>query len=177
MPETLAVEIDRLVHDIELQKVAPDAAARERIAHELAKRFHVKSDEVAILALVHNGQLLRFVLPEKLRPVGTIPLNSTTALVARTARERRSEVLNNFPAVRHASVFEGVPLGREQGELIQKIMSAPIVAGTHVLGVVQVCRKGHTPGDAGADFTANDLKELSTLSAALGRFLIACQET
>jgi len=68
MPETLAVEIDRLVHDIELQKVAPDAAARERIAHELAKRFHVKSDEVAILALVHNGQLLRFVLPEKLRP-------------------------------------------------------------------------------------------------------------
>jgi GAF domain-containing protein len=177
MPETMVTEIDRLVRDIEQKKVAPEAPARELIAAELARRFRVKADEIAILALVRNAQLLRFVLPEKLRPVGTIPLNSTSALVARTARERRAEAINNFPAVRHASVFEGVPLGREQGELIQKIMSAPIVAGTHVLGVVQVCRKGHTPGDAGADFTANDLKELSTLSAALGRFLIACQET
>jgi GAF domain-containing protein len=177
MLQTLASEIDRLVRDIEEKKIAPDAEARERIAHELAKRFHAKPDEVAILALVHNGQLLRFVLPEKLRPVGTIPINSTTALVARTARERRSEAINNFPAVRHASVFEGVPLGREQGELIQKIMSAPIVGGGHVLGVVQVCRKGHTPGDAGADFSAADLKELSMLSPALARFLVACQET
>jgi GAF domain-containing protein len=177
MPETLATEIEHLVRNIEEKKIAPDAEVRERVAHELAKRFKVKPDEVAILALVHNGLMLRFVVPEKLRPVGTIPVNSTTALVARTARERRAEVINNFPAVRHASVFEGVPLGREQGELIQKIMSAPIVTGGRVLGVVQVCRKGHTSGDAGADFSATDLKDLSMLSAALGRFLVACQET
>jgi GAF domain-containing protein len=176
MPETVAIEMDRVVKEIEKLGTATDAPARELIAQELAKRFHVKPDEVAILALVRNGQLLRFVLPEKLRPVGTIPLNSTSALVARTARERRAEVINNFPAVRHASVFEGVPLGREQGELIQKIMSAPIMAEKKVLGVVQVCRKGHTPGDAGADFTTTDLKDLTSLSEALGRFLIACQE-
>ncbi|MGB6198618.1 MAG: GAF domain-containing protein [Candidatus Acidiferrales bacterium] len=177
MPETLVAEMDRLVREIAKQSVAPDAAAREAIAQELAKRFHVKPDEVAILALVHAGQMLRFVLPEKLRPVGTIPLNSTSALAARTAREKRAEVINNFPAVRHASVFEGVPLGREQGELIQKIMSAPIVAEKRVLGVVQVCRKGHTAGDAGSDFSSTDLKDLTSLSEALGRFLIACQET
>jgi GAF domain-containing protein len=177
MAEVMVSEIDRLVRDIEQKKIAPDAEVRQQIAAELAKRFHVLPDEVAILALVRNAHLLRFVLPEKLRPVGTIPLNSTSALVARTARERRAEAINNFPAVRHASVFEGVPLGREQGELIQKIMSVPIMAGTDVLGVVQVCRKGHTPGDAGADFSAHDLRDLTSLSAVLGRFLIACQES
>lgn len=177
MSQTLAAEIERLVQDIEEKKIAPDAPAREQIAHELAKRFGVKSDEVAILVLIRSAQMLRFVLPEKLRPVGTIPLNSTSALAARTARERRAEVINNFPAVRHASVFEGVPLGREQGESIQKIMSAPVVGGVHVLGVVQVCRKGHTPSAAGADFTSADLKDLTSLSEALGRFLIVCQET
>jgi GAF domain-containing protein len=166
MSEPLVAEIERVVREIEKREIAPDVAVREQVAQELAKRFHVQADEVAILALV----------PEKLRPVGTIPVNSTSALVARTARERRAEVINNFPAVRHASVFEGVPLGREQGELIQKIMSAPIMDGTRVLGVVQVCRKGHTSNSAGADFTAAELKDLLFLTGALGRFLVACQE-
>jgi hypothetical protein len=177
MPETMAAGIDRLVRDIETKKIVPDAAAREQIAVELAKRFRVKPDEVAILALVRNDQLLRFVLPEKLRPVGTIPLNSTSALAARTARERRAEAINNFSAVRHASVFEGVPLGREQGVLIHKIMSAPIMAAGSIVGVVQVCRKGLSSVSAGADFGSTDLKDLASLSETLGRFLIASQET
>lgn len=177
MPETMAVGIERLVQEIVNSGAAPDAAMREQIAQELAKRFHVQPDEVAILALVHNRQLLRFVLPEKLRPVGTIPLNSTSALATRTARDQRAEVLNNFPAVRHASVFEGVPLGREQGEMIQKIMSVPIILEKRVLGVVQVCRKGHTPGDAGPDFSTTDLKDLFSLSAPLAKFLLASQES
>jgi GAF domain-containing protein len=176
MSEPLVAEIERVMREIEKREIAPDVAVREQVAQELAKRFHVQADEVAILALDRKGQLLRFVVPEKLRPVGTIPVNSTSALVARTARERRAEVINNFPAVRHASVFEGVPLGREQGELIQKIMSAPIMDGTRVLGVVQVCRKGHTSNSAGADFTAAELKDLLFLTGALGRFLVACQE-
>jgi len=177
MAEPLAVEIERLVKEIERQKTVPDGEVREQISKALAKRFRVDLDEVAILVVVRNGQLLRFVVPEKLRPVGTIPINSTTALAARTAREHRAEVINNFPAVRHASVFESVPLGREQGELIQKIMSAPIMAGDRVVGVVQVSRKGHTASEAGMDFSAIELKDLTSLSGPLGRFLIACQET
>jgi len=177
MAEPVTAEIERLVKEIEHQKAVPDADVREKIAKALAKRFHVKADEVAILAVVSKGQMLRFVLPEKLRPVGTIPLNSTSALAARTAREHRAEVINNFPAVRHASVFEGVPLGRQQGELIQKIMSAPIVAADRVVGVVQVSRKGHSASDAGMDFSSIELRDLTSLSGPLGRFLVACQET
>ena len=133
--------------------------------------FRLRADEVAVLEIVPPGKLLRFVLPEGLRAVGTIPLNSGSALVARTARLRRVDILNNFPACRHASVFEGVPLGRRYDEAIQKIMSAPILHDNRVIGVVQLCRKGNSPMDAGPDFTSSDMAEMKGLANLLARFL------
>jgi hypothetical protein len=141
------------------------------VAEEIGKLFGVQPDEVAILGLLPAGKSLEFVLPEKLRAVGTIPLTSTTALAARTARERRADVVNNFAASRHASVFEGVPLGRPEGNSIQKIMSAPILRGDKVIGVVQISRKGSSPGESGPDFTSRDLSELQGLNRLLGRVL------
>jgi hypothetical protein len=98
-------------------------------------------------------------------------LNSNTTLAARTARLRRAEIVNNFPSFRHATVFEGFPLGRRPEESIQKIVSAPIVRDNRVIGVVQLCRKGISPIDAGPDFTASDLTELKSLDGLLTRFL------
>jgi hypothetical protein len=86
-------------------------------------------------------------------------------------RERRADVLNNFPVARHATVFEGVPLGRGTGESIQKIMSAVILRGNVVVGVVQICRKGASLTEAGPDFTSRDLSELQSLNQALSRLL------
>ncbi len=46
----------------------------------------------------------------------------------------------------------------EMPDPIQKLMSAPIISeDENVLGVMQVCRKGMTPGIAGIDFTEEDL--------------------
>jgi hypothetical protein len=146
-----------------------------KVAKFLAKLFSVDSDEVAILKLVPKHKSLRFVIPEKLTPVGTIPLTSTTALAARTARERKPELVNNFSTARHANVFEAVPLGRDPNELIQKIMSAPILDGTRVHGVVQISRKARSLSLAGADFTPKELRTLVSLSPALDRFLKLCQ--
>ena len=123
------------------------------------------------MEILPPGKLLGFVLPQKLRTVGTIPLNSGSALAARTARLRRADIVNNFPSFRHASVFEGVPLGRRYEEPIQKILSAPIVRDNRVIGVVQLCRKGTSPMNAGPDFTASDLNEMKNLGDALARFL------
>ena len=117
---------------------------------------------------------MKFVIPQKLAAVGTIPLSSATALAARTARERRPELVNNFSTSRHATVFEGVPLGRDPAELIQKIMSAPILEGNQVRGVVQISRKGRSTSDAGLDFTQKDLQALGAISPALERFLKIC---
>jgi len=174
MPDQHIAELGSLVSTIESKGGAPDSESLAKVAAIVAALFDVKVDEVAILKLVPKFKSLRFIIPEKLNPVGTIPLTSTTALASRTARECKPELVNNFSTARHANVFEAVPLGRDPGELIQKIMSAPILDGTKVHGVVQISRKAATLPQAGADFTQKDLRTLVSLSPTLDRFLKLC---
>jgi hypothetical protein len=171
MAARVAAELEEILDRIEKESLPMNSNSLAQVSQQMAKRFGVKEDEVAIMEIAPSGRFLRFVIPEKLRQVGTIPLSSNTALAARTARERRADVLNNFPIARHATVFEGVPLGRGPGESIQKIMSAVILRGNVVVGVVQICRKGASLSDAGPDFTSRDLSELQSLNPALSRLL------
>jgi hypothetical protein len=170
-----AAEVVKLIERIEKGSAPPDSNSLLEVIRQLAKLFGVREDEVAIMEVVPAGKTLRFVVPEKLRPVGSIPLSSTTALAARTVRERRADILNNFPIAKHATVFEGVPLGRGPGESIQKIISVPILRGKTVVGVAQICRKGASLTDAGPDFTPRDLSELQNLNQALDKLLALCQ--
>jgi hypothetical protein len=169
-------QMEEVLDRLEKDATPPDSSALAQIAKQVAQLLRVKEDEVAILEIAPSGRTLRFIVPEKLRQVGSIPLSSTSALAARTARERRSDIINNFSVARHASVFEGVPLGRRDGEAIHKIMSVPIHRGSAVIGVVQICRKGASMMDAGPDFTPRDLSELNGLNQVLGRFLALCRE-
>jgi hypothetical protein len=174
MSEEQTAELGSLVTTIESSGAAPKSDSLEQVAKVVGSLFGVEADEVAILKLVPKYKSLKFVIPEKLSPVGTIPLTSTTALAARTARERKAEVVNNFSTARHANVFEAVPLGRDPNELIQKIMSVPIMDGNKVHGVVQISRKAATLAQAGADFTQKDLRALISLAPMLDRFLKLC---
>jgi hypothetical protein len=175
MPELQTTELGSLVTALERSGLSPDSDSLTTMSRILGKLFGVEMDEVAILKVVPKYKSLKFVVPEKFTPVGTIPLTSTTALAARTARERKPEVVNNFSTARHANVFEAVPLGRDPSELIQKIMSAPILDGTRVHGVVQISRKARSLSEAGADFTQRELRTLVSLSPVLDRFLKLCQ--
>ena len=171
MTDRQFAELGSLVENLERAGKAPGAADTTKISHALAKLFGVDPDEVAVLALSDKNKSLKFLFPEKLAAVGTIPLSSTSALAAKSARERRAEVVNNFSGTRHATVFEGVPMGRAPGEMIQKIMSAPILHDSKVVGVVQISRKGRTVADAGPDFTQKDLRALMLLAPLLDRFV------
>jgi GAF domain-containing protein len=166
-----ASELNRLVNRWIEQPSEIDSASLAAFCDKLAAIFSVKPDEVAILAVAGDGKHLRFLVPEKLKAVGTIPINSAHALVARTARERRPDLLNQFAGSRHASVFEGVPLGRREGEMIQKIMSVPIISSERVIGVVQISRKGRTQREAGPDFSSGDLRTLQSLTGTLAQFI------
>jgi GAF domain len=172
-----AGDLEKLIDRIEKEPAPPDSNSLLEVIRQVGELFGVKEDEVAIMELVSSGRTLRFIIPEKLRTVGSIPISSNTALAARTVRERRPDIVNNFPTARHASVFEGVPLGRNSGESIQKIMSVPILRGNTVVGVAQISRKGASLTDAGPDFTPRDLTELQGLNAALGKLLGICQTT
>src|SRR5437763_1404091 len=83
----------------------------------------------------------------------------------------RAEIDNNFSAARHAVVFENIKLSGETTEPIQKVISAPILFDSRVVGVIQVSRKGLTPAAAGPDFTAEHLGNLLALCKPLGKFV------
>jgi hypothetical protein len=134
----------------------------------IRQHFSVQPHEVAILGMTPDDRFLKFLTPDTLRPIGRIPLSSTTSLAVRTVREKRAELINHFSVVPHASVFEAVPITESQRcEAIQKIMSAPLTMDKKVVGVVQVSRKGNSSSDAGPDFTPVQLRDLKTIADIL----------
>ena len=108
---------------------------------------------------------------EKIAKSIGIPLSSTSALAVKTVRDSRPEIDNNFAAVRHASVFEGVKIDGESRDSIQKIISAPILLDGKVIGVIQISRKGPDAISVGSDFTADDLGKILALCKPLGKLL------
>jgi hypothetical protein len=168
---SLVTELERLADTLEGDATAAPPVSLPSVAERIAKNLGVKPDEVAILGLSSKWRHLYFLVPEALKNVGHIPLSSTSALAARTARDSRPEIVNNFASVRHASVFEGVKTSPESAEVIQKIISAPILSGEKVLGIIQISRKGPSPKNAGPDFTPGDLGKVLALCKPLGKLL------
>ena len=172
--EKLVVEVTKVVDEL-VKAGGPIAIpVLGKLGQQIAASFGVKGDEVAVLGIIFDNKFLKFVVPEKLQNIGTIPVTSTTALAARTARDKRPEVINNFAIAKHSTVFEAVPLGEQRGDPIQKIMSAPVMSDNKVIGVIQVSRKGKTQAAAGADFTPKDLGDLVAVSVQIGRCLKLC---
>jgi GAF domain-containing protein len=177
MPSEHIGELRKCVTELSHQGEAGAPVPLGRIIELIGKNFAVQWHEVAILGLTSDERSLRFIMPDGLRVIGQIPLSSTNALAARTAREKRSELINHFSVVPHASVFEGVPISEtERGDPIQKIMSAPITIGHKVVGVLQVSRKGKAAADAGADFTYPQLRDLKTIADMLGPCVLLCNK-
>ena len=168
----LVSELERLAEALSAEDGAkPEALQLGSIAERIAKSLGVRNNEVAIMAVSARWKHLYFLAPAELKNVGFVPLSSNSALAARTAREAKAEIVNNFAAVRHASVFEGVKIGAESGEAIQKIMSEPIEHDGRVVGIMQVSRKGTSAMSAGPDFHSDDLAKVLALCKPLGKLL------
>ncbi len=172
MSGTLAAELEQLADALVNEPGSPEQISMPEIAARVAKCLDVQPDEVAILYVSPRLRTLQFLAPERLRNVGNIPLSSVSSLAARTARESRPEIVNKFATTTHATVFEGIPLeGRKRTETIQKIISAPILSGAKVIGVIQVSRKGRSAEKAGPDFTPEDLGKVLALCRPLSTIL------
>jgi transcriptional regulator with GAF, ATPase, and Fis domain len=170
-PPSSTAEIARLVEEITKSDEGLAEEPLANIVKELAKLFSVKTDEIALLQLSPDNGILRFVHPFKLREVGTIPMTAAHSLAVRTARDKRPEMINNFPAHKHPTIFEAVNLERGGQETypIQKIMSAPLLLDSKTVGVVQISRKGKSPASAGADFSIRDLTSLMSTAGLLAK--------
>jgi GAF domain-containing protein len=177
MPSEHIGDLKKWVGELARRNNEGEIVRLTRAVELISKDFGVRSHEVAILALTPDERSLRFLAPDSLRAVGQIPLSSANSLAARTVREKRPEIINHFAVVPHASVFEGVPIAEDlRGDPIQKIMSAPIILGHQVIGVVQVSRKGKSLAEAGPDFTHPQLRELRTISETLAPCILVCNK-
>ena len=157
---------------IQMEQALASAATPESACAAISAIFHVDRAEVALLRA--ENDILNFLFPVELRAAGFIPLSSASAVAARTAISRKVELFNNFVIVQHANVFESIKLNtlgqsRQPGaNTIQKLMTTPVIdAQQNVLGVVQICRKGISPEDAGPDFTLTDLQDLEAAARVL----------
>jgi signal transduction protein with GAF and PtsI domain len=167
----LVSEIERIANALGTEEGGAMRVSLSAVAEKIAKSLGVKTDEVAILALSTRWRHLHFLVPEGLKNVGFVPLSSNSAVAARTARDSRPEIENSFAASKHATVFEGVKIGNEPTEAIQKMISAPILLDGKVIGVIQVSRKDKNPHSAGPDFTADDLGKILAFCKPLGKFV------
>ena len=175
---TPVIAFNQLANEFESEGLTPSHA--EKLAGELSKTFSVQMDEVAIMKL-EKTQLV-FMYPTKLGQVGSIPLNTSSSVAARTASTKRAEAINNFAQTKHASVFESVKLSdkktdpgahsggaKEEKHVIQKLMTVPVVGPAGVQGVIQISRKGTSAPAAGNDFTQMDLQKLVAIATALAK--------
>jgi hypothetical protein len=157
--------------DASVQHVLSQSANPQQFCSALAKLFGVRATEVALMRLQKG--LLSFLYPEQLKTAGSIPVSSSSAVASHTASTKKTELYNAFVKVKHASIFESVKLIQSDGDpteqnTIQKLMSAPVLdAQRRVLGVIQVCRKGYDPANAGPDFTQDDLQQLELAAKVL----------
>jgi hypothetical protein len=155
-----------------LGRSVKSASFPEEFCLELSKMFQVLATEVALFR-VEDGQL-KFLYPAALRTAGSIPLSSS-AIAAHTAVGQKAELYNNFPRIKHASIFEHVKLTHQDENSsvekpIQKLMSAPVLdAKGHVLGVIQISRKGYDLISSGPDFTLEQLQDLERAASLAAR--------
>ena len=171
MTTTLITELERMAQALDADPSAQGKFSMGTLAQRISHDLGVKQDEIAILAVSHRWRHLYFLLPEALKNVGHVPLSSPVAIAARTVRESRPEIDNNFHETRHVNIFESIKAESLNGLAIQKIISAPILVGSKVVGVLQVSRKGDSPKEVGPDFTSDDLGRVLALCKPLGELL------
>lgn len=167
----LSLGVAKLVEEMRKAGGFPDDEALKKLAAQVGKAFGARKDEVAILRLSPEGMALRFLYPLKLQRIGEIPLTTAHSLAAKTIRDKRAEIVNNFSVYKHPTVFESVDLSAEEkANPIQKIMSVPMVTEGKVVGVIQVSRKGFPGDQIGPDFAPKDVAELGAVGSILGKY-------
>lgn len=168
----LVLVVAKLVDEMRKAGAFPSDQDLNRLAAQISNGFKAKKDEVAILRVSSDAKMLSFIFPLRLTMVGLIPLTTTHSLAAKSIREKRGEIVNNFPTYKHPTVFEAVDLSdEEKATPIQKIMSSPMIVEGKVLGVIQISRKARPSEPVGPDFTHADLAQLATVGSILGKFL------
>lgn len=133
--------------------------------------FNLRPIEVAIFLCNDEKTILSFAHPNHLVNAGLIPVSSSEAIVSQIFRTRRSYIDNNFSQQKHLSIFEMVPVPGGQNEPIWKMMGTLITLIDDNIGVIELSRRATSMGEAGRDFTTEDLEFLKMTMIQLAPFI------
>lgn len=125
----------------------------------------------SLFPLDNNRMMLIFTWPEGLKIIGNIPYDANNCLVARTASTGQASIDNTFASTPHLFIYEHFISDTSKPLPIQKIMSAPVMSGSELKGVIQIARKGVDLESAGPDFTEKNLEDLSAVAALIAGYL------
>jgi hypothetical protein len=142
----------------------------ERVVKAISQEFACKQEEVAVLLLSADGKHLRFIAPRLFASLGTIPTTKRDSIAVGVLSRRSGEVINNVPMVKRVSFFETIKV-KDKPLPIQKMVTTPLVARGHAVGVAEISRKGETVRDAGPDFTPADLRRAQEIFDGIAPFL------
>jgi hypothetical protein len=142
----------------------------ERVVKAVSQEFGCKQEEVAVLLLSSDGKHLRFIAPRLFASLGTIPTTKRDSIAVGVLSRRSGEVINNVPMVKRVSFFETIKV-KDKPLPIQKMVTTPLVASGHAVGVAEISRKGETVRDAGPDFTPADLRRAQEIFDGIAPFL------
>jgi hypothetical protein len=142
----------------------------ERVVKAVSQEFGCKQEEVAVLLLSADGKHLRFIAPRLFASLGTIPTTKRDSIAVGVLSRRSGEVINNVPTVKRVSFFESIKV-KDKPLPIQKMVTTPLVAHGHVVGVAEISRKGEAVRDAGPDFTPADLRRAQEIFDGIAPFL------
>jgi len=168
----VVLNVAKFVDEMRKAGTPPTGQDLNRLTMQVAKGFGVTRNEVAILRLSPESRVLTFLFPLRLAAIGSIPITAIHSLAAKTIRDKRGDIVNNFASYKHPTVFESVSLSEEESAApIQKIMSSPMIVEGKIVGVIQISRKGRTGRAVGPDFTQEDLTQLATVGSIIGKYL------
>ena len=161
----------------EIKKLAGQPASREGLEQatkllvgELGTALGVRAEgDIGILVLNATGNLLKFVAPVALyKASASFPVGQKDSLATGVLQTKKGKVDNKFTDSKHLKFFEMTKFGKEREKPIQKVLALPLMNGANAAGVIEICRKGATPDEAGANFTPDDAqKALAALKPLL----------
>jgi len=127
--------------------------------------------EVAVFLTNLEKTVLSFACPTYLVNSGMIPVSSTEAFTASIYRTGRGIVENSLQQQKHLGIFEIIRTPEGKIMPVFKMIGALIEYEGEKIGVIEVSRRGLSPGDAGEDFTESDLQFLEKTIKILAPFL------
>ena len=153
-------------------RAALEAATKILVA-ELAAAVGVRAEgDIGILLLNSTGNLLKFVAPVALYTASaSFPIGQKDSLATGVLQSKKGKVDNRFADSKHLKFFEMTKFGKEREKPIQKVLALPLMNGVNAAGVIEICRKGATGDEAGANFTQEDAqKAMASLKPLLADY-------